>query len=1523
MKLKKCFALFLALTMTLSSAPQAFAGELLLEDGEPDVTWVEESIPEIEGEDLDLVGVNSTGWSNDYEHYFYYDDADQLTEAVIDDVVIPPDCVNDGYTIRTAYRIDDVDKENPLAVKDDLDPVAALGHTAAEPVVENEVGPSCNQEGSKDEVVYCSVCGDELSRETITSAMTNHTESDPVVENEVPASCTEAGSHDEVVYCDVCGTELSRKSVTDNALGHTWGEWEETDKATCTKEGKSTRTCTICGETETEVIPVTEHTPGEAKRENVKEASCTEDGSYDEVVYCSICDAEISRETKTVAKNHTWGEWKVTTEPTCTEKGVKTRTCEVCGEEETEEIPAPGHTPKDEPEMLRDETFVAPTCTKDGQHVYALFCSVCGEEISREDPEIEPALGHTPKDAVEENKVEATCTKDGSYDEVIYCDVCGEEISREKKTIEAAHTPGEAVKENEKEATCTEDGSYDEVVYCTVCGEEISRENKVITAPGHTEAEAVKENEVKATCTKDGSYDEVVYCSICGEELSRETKTVDALGHKWELFEGTKIEPTCTKDGSCFQKCSVCGELNETPVVLPALGHTEGEPVNEKVVEATCTKDGSHDEVVYCTVCKEELSRKSVTDAAPGHTPGDVVNEKVVDATCTEAGSHEEVVYCSVCKEEISRVPVTDEALGHDWKEDVVVKAATCEEEGLATKECSRCHEKTNTEKIPALGHDYVKTDIKVTWNADEPDTGVLIYTWTCKNDSSHTKTELVAFTSDDQDVDYTVTKEETKAPTCEEIGETTYTFSETLPDGTVIESKNTEEIPAKGHTAGESVEENVIEATCVKDGSYDSVVYCEDCGKEMTRNTVTSKAKGHEAGEAVEENRVEPTAVIDGHYDTVVYCTICGEELSRETITIPAGGHKPGEAVEENRVEPTCTEKGSYDTVVYCVDESCDPKVELSRKTVSIPAIGHKWAKPVQENRVEAACTEDGGYDMVVYCSVCGEENVEAREHIDLPATGHSAYFTKTGVVEKEATCTEPGEMYDITYCGICFEEISRSDATEIPAAGHIAGETVRENEVAATCTEDGSYDEVVYCAVCGEEISREAKTIEAVGHIEGEAVKENEVAATCTEDGSYDEVVYCTVCKEELSRETKKVEAAGHIEGEAVKENEVAATCTKDGSYDEVVYCTVCKEELSRETKKVEAAGHKFEDGVCTVCGEKMPVTVTFDPANGEDTKEVEYKYGDTAEKLEDPEKDGYIFAFWTLDAEAEEPEEYDFTAPLTEDITLYAYWTAEPDPVITLSETSVDLEKGNTAEITAEMLDTDTIASAESTDEDIASATFTKDAGSAVLTITAGSVEGTATITVTTTAGATAEITVRVLFDDVTDPEEQFYYDAVYWAADNGITTGWDDNTFRPMNDVNRASVVTFLWRLAGKPEPSAMATFSDMTGNEEFDKAISWAAENGIVTGWPNNTFRPWDTCKRAAIVTFIWRYAGKPAATKKAEFKDMTGNEEFDAAISWAAEKGISKGWDEDYTFRPWNTCKRLAVVTFLQRLANL
>ena len=146
---------------------------------------------------------------------------------------------------------------------------------------------------------------------------------------------------------------------------------------------------------------------------------------------------------------------------------------------------------------------------------------------------------------------------------------------------------------------------------------------------------------------------------------------------------------------------------------------------------------------------------------------------------------------------------------------------------------------------------------------------------------------------------------------------------------------------------------------------------------------TVIGEEHEHTPGNPVVENNVEPSCTAAGSYDNVVYCTECGEELSRETVTVPALGHAPLAAVVENNVEPTCTVAGSYDNVVYC--ERCN--AELSRETVTVEALGHTPGAPVQENYVEPTATEAGGYDMVVYCQRCNAEL--SREHTTLEPTG------------------------------------------------------------------------------------------------------------------------------------------------------------------------------------------------------------------------------------------------------------------------------------------------------------------------------------------------------------------------------------------------------------------------------------------------------------------------------------------------------------------------------------------------------
>ena len=469
--------------------------------------------------------------------------------------------------------------------------LSALGHTPGEAKRENVVEPSCMVDGRYEEVVYCSVCNDEISRVTKKIEATGHT---PVDVAEVPATCTKPGTA-AGTKCGVCGDELSGFEVIPPAghqwdegkvtteptcegtgvkaftcsncqekryedipaTGHQWDEGKVTTEPKCEEAGVKTYTCKVCKETKTEKIDKTnDHTPGEAQRENVKEATCTKDGSYDEVVRCKVCNKELSREPKTITSpGHQWDDGVVTTEPKCEEAGVKTYTCKVCKETKTEAIDATGHTPVEVPE-------VPATCTEPGKKA-GTKCSVCNKILSGVE-EI-PAKGHTPGKAVKESVVLATCEAAGSYEEVVYCEVCKEKLTRVSKTLPAmGHTRGEAVRENVIDSTCADEGSCDEVVYCEVCKKELSREAKVIEKKAHTPVDVA---EVPATCTEPGTT-AGTKCDVCGTILSG-VKEIPANGHT-EVIRNAK-PATDTEDGYTGDVyCEVCNELLRNGEVIPA-----------------------------------------------------------------------------------------------------------------------------------------------------------------------------------------------------------------------------------------------------------------------------------------------------------------------------------------------------------------------------------------------------------------------------------------------------------------------------------------------------------------------------------------------------------------------------------------------------------------------------------------------------------------------------------------------------------------------------------------------------------------------------------------------------------------------------------------------------------------------------------------------------------------------------------------------------------------------------------------
>ena len=191
-----------------------------------------------------------------------------------------------------------------------------------------------------------------------------------------------------------------------------------------------------------------------------------------------------------------------------------------------------------------------------------------------------------------------------------------------------------------------------------------------------------------------------------------------------------------------------------------------------------------------------------------------------------------------------------------------------------------------------------------------------------------------------------------------------------------------------------------------------------------------------------------------------------------------------------------------------------------------------------------------------------------------------------------------------------------------------------------------------------------------------------------------------------------------------------------------------------------------------------------------------------------------------------------------------------------------------------------------------------------------------------TVTASAG---DITSNTLTITVTDssfvdvPADVYYYDAVLWAARNGITVGMDDTHFAPNATCTRAQVVTFLWRAAGSPAPeSSTMPFTDVATDAYYYDAVLWAVENGCTLGTTTTTFAPNATCTRAQIVTILWRSQASPAADSVNPFTDVASDAYYYDAVLWAVENGITLG-TTDTTFSPDADCTRAQIVTFLYR----
>ena len=169
----------------------------------------------------------------------------------------------------------------------------------------------------------------------------------------------------------------------------------------------------------------------------------------------------------------------------------------------------------------------------------------------------------------------------------------------------------------------------------------------------------------------------------------------------------------------------------------------------------------------------------------------------------------------------------------------------------------------------------------------------------------------------------------------------------------------------------------------------------------------------------------------------------------------------------------------------------------------------------------------------------------------------------------------------------------------------------------------------------------------------------------------------------------------------------------------------------------------------------------------------------------------------------------------------------------------------------------------------------------------------------------------------FEDVA--QGAYYYDAVLWAVNRDVTNGVDKTHFAPNGSATRAQTVTFLWRAKGCPEPETRTNpFQDVSPDAYYYKAVLWANEEGITNGVTRDAFHPNDPCTRAQVVTFLWRAAGRPESSIENPFRDVREGQYYTDAVLWAAENSITNGTSAN-AFSPAAYCTRGQIVTFLYR----
>ena len=1093
-----------------------------------------------------------------------------LTEALGHDykaTVTAPTCTEDGYTTHTCSRCTDsyVDtyvnelghawSDSYTMESDGKDGKhyqtctrenCSVKNTAVAHTWDNGVeNPEADCENSGTMTYTCTADGC-TAKYTETVNPDGHTFGEWIAEE--AATCTENGTlgHYE---CSVCHKNFDEnkaelESLVITAKGHDWAD------ATCTAPS----TCTVCGATTGDALG---HTAGEAVKENIVKATCEANGSYDEVVYCSVetCKAELSRENKTITKReHVYGGWYYASEadkPTYTKTGTQTRDCTnteselyaVCSHKDTQTV-----------NKLTDATAPTGTITYEtttwDKFLETITFGIYTAEdvvltITAEDSEsgvakIEYFISDS---ALTLDEVKAL-TEWGTYTD-------GVTIAKEDTKTKVVYA----------KLTNTQGGtaylSTDGFVFDTtapVISVETDCTSATVTVTETNIAEvtvdgtAIELTDGKYTINGVGTY-EVTVTDKAGTVT---TETVEIKGHN---YASVVTKPTCTEDGYTTYTCTACDDTYKETDTGSATGHAWS-------VEYSFAADGN-----TCTA-----TRKCANDANHNVTiDATITSEVTTPATCEGVGT---TTYTATFTEnwaetqykDVDDIPAKDHAwsvtynfaedgktctatrvCGNDATHNVTVNATitsdvttqpTCTEKGTTTYTATFDVDWAATQTkavvdVPAKDHAWT-----VTYSfADDGKTCTA--TRVCGNDATHNVT-----------INATITSEVTTQPTCTEKGTTTYTaaFAENWAE---TQTKAVVDVPAKDHawtvTYSFAADGKSCTATrvCANDAKHNVTVdatitskvktaaTCEDMG------TTTYTATFSEAW-ATEQTKDVVDIPAKDHAWTVTYsfeedgsaCTatrVCGNDASHvetATATITSAVKTPA----------TCTEKG---WTTYTATFTEDWAEEQTLDVQDIAALDHDYG--------EATYTWSDDNGACTATRVCSRN----AEHTETA----TSYVTSVTV---DSTCTEKGKTtYTADFSATWAED--QTKVVDIAALGHSFTE-YKAND--ATCTVDGN-EAYKYCATCELYFAADADTdsedgledntsfiLKATGHDYGAWEYDEELGKhkrVCANDETHVEE---EACEDSSTDNDCNCDKCGHL----VAHNYGDATCELPAT------CTVC---------------------------------------------------------------------------------------------------------------------------------------------------------------------------------------------------------------------------------------------------------------------------------------------------------------------------------------------------------------------------